>query len=299
MKRFSRVNSDCAFTLIELLIAIAVSGIVLAGLVSIFTTSSRAYKRQDETATLQQNLRVAKINLERDIRMAGCGFGTVFNYLSGANPNRLYPLANTNADPPANSDSLTIRYVNYSDPCSRILPQLTPSNNAGDIVFAAGATATIRVINDMNSTEYSKWKTTPSSPCTNGQFLAVYTRSEPEDSSTLRSDVFSITGIVGQNIQCSNLINTDRNNIERVPPTQIKPPLNSSINFFSATQLVNVTYSYNSTLGTLERNGQALVENIEELQFAFGLDTDADGDVDSWIFQCCLDSNRTNPGSIG
>ena len=74
MKRFPKTQFDSGYTLIEMLIAIAVSGIVLAGLVSVFATANRAYTRQDETATMQQNLRVAKMNMERDIRMAGFGF---------------------------------------------------------------------------------------------------------------------------------------------------------------------------------------------------------------------------------
>ena len=300
MKRFPKIQSDSGYTLIEMLIAIAVSGIVLAGLVSVFATANRAYTRQDETATLQQNLRVAKMNMERDIRMAGCGFGNTFNYLSGylgnPNPNPIYPLTNINADPlNANSDSLTISYVNYSDPCVGVLPQLTPNEASGAIIFA-GTTATIELnLNiNLNSTAnppfpaYSSWKTIPASPCTSaGQFLAVYTRSVSAFSTTLRSDVFVITGIVAglapNTLQCSNLSNT-----ETLPPT------NSIINFFSATQLVTVTYSFDNVNRTLIRNQQpanviaVLAEDIEDLQFAFGLDTDANGGVDLWINNAVL-----------
>ncbi|MEI6262402.1 MAG: PilW family protein [Deltaproteobacteria bacterium] len=302
MKRFPKTQFDSGYTLIEMLIAIAVSGIVLAGLVSVFATANRAYTRQDETATMQQNLRVAKMNMERDIRMAGCGFGNTFNYLSGylgnPNPNPIYPLTNINADPlNANSDSLTISYVNYSDPCIGVLPQLTPSNDVGTITFP-GTTATITVNNNLNSTgnppfpAYSSWKTIPASPCTGaGQFLAVYTRSVSAFSTTLRSDVFAITGIVAGlapntfDLQCSNLSNTIETR---------QPPVNSIINFFSATQLVTITYSFDSVNRTLRRNQQpanviaVLAEDIENLQFAFGLDTDANGSVDLWINNAVL-----------
>lgn len=312
MKRFPKIQSDSGYTLIEMLIAIAVSGIVLAGLVSVFATANRAYTRQDETATLQQNLRVAKMSMERDIRMAGCGFGNTFNYLSGylgnPNPNPIYPLTNINADPlNANSDSLTISYVNYSDPCIGVLPQLTPDEASGAIKFA-GITATIdlNLNNNLNSTAnppfpaYSSWKTIPASPCTSaGQFLAVYTRSVSAFSTTLRSDVFAITGIVAGlapntfNLQCSNLSNTDRNN-QVISTTEAQPPTNSIINFFSATQLVTVTYSFDNVNRTLIRNQQpanviaVLAEDIENLQFAFGLDTDANGSVDLWINNAVL-----------
>lgn len=308
MKRFPKIQSDSGYTLIEMLIAIAVSGIVMAGLISVFTTANRAYTRQDETANLQQNLRVAKMNIERDIRMAGCGFGTTFNYLSnylapvpGAvrnpDPNTIYPLANINADPlNANSDSLTISYVNYSDPCNGVLPQLTPSTVLGAIDLV---TMTITVINNLDSTSnppfpaYSSWKTVPPPPCTAGQLLAIYTRSVSENSTALRSDVFTVAGIVsGLNLPFSNISN--------IVGTQ--PPANSTINFFSATQLVTVTYSNNHYLSipiairpppTLDRNGVALAENIEDIQFTFGLDTDADGVVDSWVNATLVPAQQT------
>jgi type IV pilus assembly protein PilW len=293
MKRFPKKQCDSGFTLIELLIAIAVSGIVLAGLVSVFTTTNRAYTRQDETATLQQNLRVAKMNLERDIRMAGCGFGNTLNYLSGVggrpNPNTIYPIANTNADPlNANSDSLTISYVNYSDPCCGVLPQLTPT------AFVTG-TSTFTVSADMNNPpappnpDYTLWNT-GIAPCNNSgvPFFAVFTRSFPAGGTTLQSDVFRILAIVpgapDSSLRCEGLS-------AGIPAT---PPANSSINFFSATQLVTVTYSFENATRTLRRNQQpanvneALAEDIEDLQFAFGLDTDADGDVDVWINNAAL-----------
>ena len=273
MKQFPKMRSDSGFTLIELLISIAVSGIVLAGLVSVFTTSNRAYTRQDETATLQQSLRVAKMNLERDIRMAGCGFGTTFNYLG----NQIYPLTNIDADPlNTNSDSLTISYVNYSDPCSAALPQLTPISITG-----TGAIITVSPgLGSATFPEYALWNTGPLPPCDTGQFLAVYTRSVAAGNATLRmSDVINITGIVSPpyTLRCTGLVDGT-------------PPPNSSINFFKATQLVTVTYSYNSNDRTLTQNAQVLAENIEDLQFTFGLDTEVppDGNVDSWIYNATM-----------
>jgi type IV pilus assembly protein PilW len=292
MKRFPKIRSDSGFTLIELLITIAISGIVLSGLTWVFTTTNWAYKRQDETATLQQNLRVAKMNLERDIRMAGCGFGTAFNYLSGVgvnpDPNTIYPLANINADAlNANSDSLTISYVNYSDPCSGVLPQLT----ATAITTAPPLTFTVSA--DMNNAlppnpDYTLWNTGVA-PCNDAlPFFAVLTRSVPAGETTLQSDVFIITGIVpgapNSTLQYAGL---------GAGITAIPALSNPTINFFSATQLVTVTYSLNSASRTLMRAvapnpAQALAEDVEDLQFAFGLDTNNDGDVDLWVNNAAL-----------
>ncbi len=56
-------------TLIELMIAVAVSGIVMAGVVQIFVSSSSSHSLQTEMATMQQNVRMAKMFLERDGRL--------------------------------------------------------------------------------------------------------------------------------------------------------------------------------------------------------------------------------------
>jgi type IV pilus assembly protein PilW len=278
MKKFPEIRSFHGFTLIEMLIAIAVSGIVLAGLVSIFTTTNRAYTRQDETATLQQNLRTAKMNLERDIRMAGCGFGTSFVYLDNPNPilpltsnDPIPPLLNSNGSGDANSDILTISYVNYSDPCNGVLSQLTPTDIDSTAITVAPS--------DVS------WWTTAIAGCkvANTQFLAVYTRpDDPKITTRLRSNVITITGAGGLGkLQYTGL-------------SAGTPPINSSLNFFSTTQLITVTYRYYSADQTLERNGQALAEGIEDLQFAFGLDTNGNGVVDDteWVNNQTLNATQ-------
>ncbi|MCX5880492.1 MAG: PilW family protein [Deltaproteobacteria bacterium] len=269
MKKLRHIRSDFGFTLIELLVAIAASGLVLAGLVQIFWTANRSYTHQDEMATLQQNLRVAKTYLERDIRMAGCGMGsTFFNHGT-----QVFPLVNTNGGA-AGSDSLVITYVDYDDPCNDALPPLTPN---------AIASPEITVNEDLThsatppSPQYSFW--TAGVVCAAAPFFAVYTK--PFDSSTptkTQSYVFTVSSVTGTNkLQCTGL------------GSPIFLP-NSSIRFFSSTQLVTVTYSYTSN--TLTRNAGVVADSIEDLQFAFGLDTTGDGTVGTWINNADLDDTE-------
>lgn len=60
------------FTLIELMIAMAISLIVMAGIYSAYRSQQRSHDIQIQVAAMQQNLRAAMFYMEREIRMAGC-----------------------------------------------------------------------------------------------------------------------------------------------------------------------------------------------------------------------------------
>jgi type IV pilus assembly protein PilW len=59
------------FTLVELMIAMAVGGIVMAAVMTSFLSQHRSYLAQDDVVEMQQNVRVAMDMLTRDIRSAG------------------------------------------------------------------------------------------------------------------------------------------------------------------------------------------------------------------------------------
>ena len=59
------------FTLVELLIAMAVSGIIMTGVYSAFKTQQDSYLAQEQVAEMQQNLRAGLYVMTRELRMAG------------------------------------------------------------------------------------------------------------------------------------------------------------------------------------------------------------------------------------
>ena len=59
------------FTLIEMLVAVAILGIVVVGVLETFTVQNRAYTVVDETTEAQQNLRAIAYLIERDLRSTG------------------------------------------------------------------------------------------------------------------------------------------------------------------------------------------------------------------------------------
>jgi type IV pilus assembly protein PilW len=69
-KRSKRPNNQ-GFSLIEVLVAIAVSGIVTGAIFMTYKAHQDSYANQEQVAVMQQNLRAAVYFVEREIRMAG------------------------------------------------------------------------------------------------------------------------------------------------------------------------------------------------------------------------------------
>ncbi len=61
------------FTLTEIMVALAVAGILLASIYNLYISQSKTYTVQEEISDMQQNARVAMDILSRHIRMAGFG----------------------------------------------------------------------------------------------------------------------------------------------------------------------------------------------------------------------------------
>jgi prepilin-type N-terminal cleavage/methylation domain-containing protein len=60
-------------TLIELLIALVISAIIIAGIYRTFIQQQKSYATQEQVADMQQNVRVSINRMMREIRMAGFG----------------------------------------------------------------------------------------------------------------------------------------------------------------------------------------------------------------------------------
>ena len=64
-------NNLRGFTLVEMVLALAISSIVLAAIYSVFTIANKNFTTQNVAANVQQNLRSAIGLMSRDIRLAG------------------------------------------------------------------------------------------------------------------------------------------------------------------------------------------------------------------------------------
>lgn len=71
MDRKTPLINDTGFTLVELLVAVAISGLVISAIYSTFTRQQSIHTAQEQAVGAQQNIRAAMELLTRQIRMAG------------------------------------------------------------------------------------------------------------------------------------------------------------------------------------------------------------------------------------
>jgi type IV pilus assembly protein PilW len=71
MKKLLEKNNQSGFSLTEMMIVLAILGVVLAAMYNTFTHQQKSYSVQDNVSVMQQNVRVGLDYLVKDIRMAG------------------------------------------------------------------------------------------------------------------------------------------------------------------------------------------------------------------------------------
>jgi len=96
-------------TLIELLVALVICGLVVAGIYRVFVAQTKAYTIQDQVVEVQQNVRSAMEILLRDVRMAGYDDDNASSSITITDP-ILRPVA---------QNSITVIYEKYN---TKIIP---------------------------------------------------------------------------------------------------------------------------------------------------------------------------------
>lgn len=133
---------DNGFTLMEIIIAMAVGSIVMAGTYTIYNTQVKFHTAQEEVVGMQQNLRAAIYFMVSDIRMAGYDPDqTAGASIVTASPAELLFTKDLNEDgdffndspPPAMDKNEQIRYaLSDDDDDDGIADGLPTENNNGD-----------------------------------------------------------------------------------------------------------------------------------------------------------------------
>jgi len=253
---------ESGFTLIEVLIALAIFSVVIAGVTEVFVNSNKSYLMQDDIATMQQNIRIAKMFIERDVRMADASF--IFE----------------NGVGDGSSDKLNIGYVEFlenacgpdpdeTDDIDRPCSELSNLTLKGDMPASSSEAI---VYEDLKGSS-SDWADgcycggeTYESPSYG--FQAEISTPKGYDPAT--ADTFYLTQVQP---------NSDK--IQNRPfegsPNQIVNgyPDRSIIKFYIPQSRIETSYEINN--GELLRGDQVIADQVEDLQFAFCGDFDDDG----------------------
>lgn len=67
----NKINNYNGFTLVEIMMTMAISGMIVAAMYAAYLSQQRTYLMQEQVAEMQQNIRAALDKISREIRMAG------------------------------------------------------------------------------------------------------------------------------------------------------------------------------------------------------------------------------------
>lgn len=111
---FVRTFGHHGFTLVELLMTVAISGFIIAAIYSAYLAQQRSYVAQEQVAQMQQNIRAALDIITREIRMAGFDpTGGAITGIEAANPGLISFTQDTNSDGDSDDSEENLTYSLY------------------------------------------------------------------------------------------------------------------------------------------------------------------------------------------
>lgn len=273
-------SSQHGFTLVELMVTLVMTALLVGAMYILFGDQEKIYATEEQTVQMQQNARAAMEMISRDVRMAGffgCGStsGTSFtDTVNGHTTDFLLNLgavdgldnvtgsAGSSGNPLGamdGSDVLAISYADAEHPYTVDVPYM--NTDSADIHLATG------------------------SGLVEGDIVVV--------SDCSHTSVFQITGLTASGSGRSVTHNTGNSN-----PGPGNATKDLGYEFGGGAQLYEMVQKYywltpqgdlevaqgTCVNGTWNPTNQevTVAENIQNLQFEYGVDTNGDGSPDEW-----------------
>lgn len=304
--RYSKKYSRCTqigYSLIELMVTVLIGMIVLNGVFQVVISSKRSYLDHKEISYIQENARFALDILSRDIRMAG--------YIGCANNNteQVNVIANdlmgfigtagiSGFDDTSGINSFPLQYRN------QIL------SNTDSLLIRRGEAEEellVRAQNPINNT-ITLWQNhnvTANQPMAivdnSCSFSAIFTASNIIDPQTINHDTSSnnCNNVLRGSYTCSEC--TGSNCPRSLPNTPYKSgarvmPLISNAYFIGDSTLMPGTPALKRQAmvahsGNITTRTEELATGVENIQFMYGVDTDADGQINGYRTANQMDIN--------
>jgi type IV pilus assembly protein PilW len=285
---------NLGFTLIELMIAMVIGILLLAGTASLFISNKRIYKDQNEMSRLQENARFAMEMLIKDIRMAGYAgcldrIDDVANHVNGsANDDTLLNFGNAvegsesaaNWEPSDSTQATPGNPVDGSSPDDATTIQMDPNSDAISVKYLAPLGISL---SDEMPNVSAELKVTSLGDLQIGELVAL--------SDCDSADIMQLTNVqttAGQGHLQHNAggaLNpgNDTQTLSKVYSTDAEVLRLTSIRYFVGTsdttgELALFRYKmdredFDNDGDTTEFVAQEMIEGVENMQILFGEDT--------------------------
>jgi type IV pilus assembly protein PilW len=279
--RFRLVGKSRGFGLVELMIAITIGLILLGGIGYVYLGSRQTFRTQDDFSRIQENVRYAMDQVGMDVRMAGYAGCVNLASIDPANPSAIPVNVVANGAPTVGLDQAM---RGYDGSATWPAPGTAPANwvpNTSVFVITRASEAGVNVTGN----------TTPSNA--NLQITGNPAGFEAEEAllvSDCRSaDLFRAVNVSGGTVTISTGI-SNCSNIGMACNTQ--PFLGASYgNDAEVFRMISNTYFIGTNIAgnpalyrrSLDGNAEEMVDNVENIVMRFGIDTDNDFVVNSYV----------------
>jgi len=255
MKQIKLNNSQKGLTLVEIMIAVTISLVLLAGIMQIFLSSKQSYNIQQALSRVQENARLVTDVVLRDITAAGymgCLGATndIVNTLADQTANYAYATAIEGVEGgPGNPDSITIRRVIEG----MSVPVVEP--------MTSGTSAITLDTTNLNYSSLKQWDVVTVSDCAGAAVFMI--TNEPDTDGVIQRDA-DVAATSGVNQGQSNTTEDLKRIFGSKSATTAKL-------YRVGTTAYQVLPSESGRTTSLFVAGNELVEGVEDLQIQYGL----------------------------
>lgn len=297
-KRTARARRQTGLSLVELMISLAISLFVIAGVLYVFLGSRQAYTQNDAMARLQENGRIAADLIAHDLRMAGfmgCRrYGTneirvianappfqtadiveeqaIRGVVYANTPNPAYVMDSSGNGGVVGSDVIIIRHASADGVRlgGAATTLVNPGSTSIDLV-PVPATVPSRIPGAADGTPLTAGQA--------GRNLALIT-------DCVKGDIFRVTGVAGGTAAATTVTLTSNAGLSwGFGPNAMVYPVREDRYFLRNTGRVN---AQNQPIISLFRlaaevapdNAEELVEGVEDMRMEYGIDNNGDGEAD-------------------
>lgn len=255
------MTNNRGFTLVELLLAMAISGVVAVAAYSVFISSTWSSRTQEEVAEVQQNVRVAMDRLTKDIRTAGYGLPVSPTSLDFGGGN-VFTSPITTSNSTTGPDSITILGIGYKVGDLKNAASDATCNGANDQFVCLELTGDFdRFLDDSSNFKASR------------KYISI-NGADFHELSTTTSD----HDRTNKKLKLASTLARDY-------PDGTPYYILQAVQYTIATDLTGCS-SANPCLASQDftdlrgAGRQPVAEGIEDIQFAYGLDIDRDRRID-------------------